>query len=64
VCVCGGQRQAVHGFQLLDLGKRRRGERSLSFERMQGDALDQVTRGCVEILGQTPKDFQKVPFDS
>src|SRR5450759_1356555 len=64
VCVCDGQGQAVHSFQLLDLGKRRRGERSLSFERVQRYALDQVAQGYVEVLGHTLKDFQKVPFDS
>ena len=28
---------------------------------MQGDALDQVSQGYVEILGQTLKDFQTNP---
>ena len=53
VAVYRGQLEAIHLFQLLDRGDRRRVERQLLVEDMQHDPFDQISQGQVKVLGQT-----------
>ena len=49
---------------LLDLGESGRPEGCLPLEGVQDDALDQITEGQVEVLGQALEDLQRAALDA
>src|ERR1700683_2846554 len=64
VRVGGGQGEAVDRLELVDLGEDGRPEGCLALEGVQDDALNEVTEGQVEVLGQALEDFQRVALDA
>src|SRR6201993_4953672 len=58
VRVAGVQGQPVDGLELLNLGEGGRAERWLAFEGVQDDALDEIAKRQVEVLGETLENLQ------
>ena len=51
---------AVDGFQLFDYLPRFRGEGRLALERVQDDALEEVTEREVRVFGQALEDLDRI----
>ena len=62
MAVLGRQLQAVDALEVGDFFQRRRGERRLVLERMQGHAFEQIAERQVEVFGQSLEHLEQAFF--